>query len=378
MDARELSDRLSQLLRREHAALAEFLVALASFDERRGWEALGYSGLFTYLHRELGLSKGAAFYRKTAAELVRRFPEIVAPLGDGRLCITSVAELAKVLTAENRSEVIPRFFHRSKDEAREVVAELRPVERPPLRDVVTALGTPPAARVAAELRQEPVLPAGERVPSAVVTDVPGLGLRGFPENLLDANSHARMVNAPSSRAERDTVEPLTAELSRFHVTVSRRFLAKLEAAREALSHSHPGANAEAILEAGLDLLLAKAAKQKGLVEKPRRERRPAKPDHIPAEVKRAVWARDGGCCQSPLENGGVCGSRHRLQFDHIRPKAQGGASTVDNVRVLCASHNLRAARIAFGDSWMDRCTGGRRAIAAAAPAERGRPKPSAR
>jgi len=38
---------------------------------------LGYSGLFYFLHRELGLSKGAAHYRKVAAELVQKFPEIV-------------------------------------------------------------------------------------------------------------------------------------------------------------------------------------------------------------------------------------------------------------------------------------------------------------
>jgi len=66
---------------------------------------------------EIRLSKGAAHYRKTAAGLVRRFPEIVEPLRDGRLCITSVVEVAKVLTAENRHEVLPRFFQRSRRDA---------------------------------------------------------------------------------------------------------------------------------------------------------------------------------------------------------------------------------------------------------------------
>ena len=70
---------------------------------RRRWLELGHSSLFYFLHRELGLSKGAAFYRKTAAELIQRFPEIVEPLRDGRLCLTSVVELAKVLTPENRA-----------------------------------------------------------------------------------------------------------------------------------------------------------------------------------------------------------------------------------------------------------------------------------
>jgi hypothetical protein len=54
---RDLLARLTDLLRREHAALADFLVALAEFDRRRGWRDLGYAGLFPFLHRELHLSK---------------------------------------------------------------------------------------------------------------------------------------------------------------------------------------------------------------------------------------------------------------------------------------------------------------------------------
>jgi hypothetical protein len=38
-----------------------------------------------FLRRELGLSAGAAQYRKTAAELVRTFPEVEAALRDGLL-----------------------------------------------------------------------------------------------------------------------------------------------------------------------------------------------------------------------------------------------------------------------------------------------------
>ena len=71
-DTRAFSNRLAELLRREHHALAEFLVALADFDRARHWLELGYTSCFYFLHRELGLSKGAAFYRKTAAELIQR------------------------------------------------------------------------------------------------------------------------------------------------------------------------------------------------------------------------------------------------------------------------------------------------------------------
>ena len=149
--ARVLAARLADLLHGEQGAMAEFLVALADFERRRGWLELGHSSLFYFLHRELGLSKGAAHYRKTAAELVQRFPEIVEPLRDGRLCITSIVHLARVLTPENRREMLPKFFQRSKREAMAVAAALQPASAAPHRDIVTALrpGCAPASDAAA-------------------------------------------------------------------------------------------------------------------------------------------------------------------------------------------------------------------------------------
>ena len=75
-DARESSRRLAGLLRREHAALADFLVALADFDRQRLWLRLGFPNLFEFLHRELGLSRGAAHYRKVAVAIL---PAAVIP-----------------------------------------------------------------------------------------------------------------------------------------------------------------------------------------------------------------------------------------------------------------------------------------------------------
>ena len=339
--ARDFTLRLQDLLRRERLALAEFLVSLADFDRARLWVELGYTSLFYFLHRELGLSKGAAHYRKTAAELIQRFPEVVEPLGDGRLCLTTVVALSKVLTPENRSEVLPRFFHLSKAEAKEVAVEIRPAEAAPRRDVVTTVRALEAPLVLA--------PPTRADPGQVSV---------HPANQPKEGPPAPALPPPAApRAHRESVEPLTAEESRVHVTVSRRFLAKLEAARAALSHSHPGAGMEELLEAGLDLLLDRHAKRKGLVKKPRREPRPSSsPDHVPAHVRRAIWERDGGRCQWPVASGGICGSTHRLELDHVHPRALGGAATIENTRLLCDVHNDLAAREAFGDDWMDRFT----------------------
>jgi hypothetical protein len=360
--ARDLAARLASLLRNERYAMAEFLVALADFHDRKIWMKLGHASLFAFLHRDLGLSKGASHFRKVAAELIQRYPEVVEPLRDGRLCITSVVELARVITPENRAEVLPRFFHASKQEAKAVAAEILPAESVPRRQVVTTVAAPAARAM--------VLPVTTSEPPALRQ----IGAEVRPVEL--------MPSLPSRPTPPVSVQPLNAEARRLHVTVSKRFLEKLEVAREALSHSHPGADAEAILEAGLDLLIERAAKKKGLSTKartrpctrPQAERaapqieavpstavpppsgRPLAPRsrHIPAAVRRDVWLRDGGRCQARLESGEICGSTHRLQFDHIHPFALGGDSTVSNIRLACSAHNLLAARRVFGDALMER------------------------
>jgi 5-methylcytosine-specific restriction endonuclease McrA len=53
---------------------------------------------------------------------------------------------------------------------------------------------------------------------------------------------------------------------------------------------------------------------------------------IPTDVRRAVWARDGGVCAK-------CGSRERLEFDHIIPVSQGGSTTERNLELLCETCN---------------------------------------
>ncbi|HEU4656635.1 MAG TPA: HNH endonuclease signature motif containing protein [Capillimicrobium sp.] len=63
-------------------------------------------------------------------------------------------------------------------------------------------------------------------------------------------------------------------------------------------------------------------------------RRQAGREPIPREVRLAVWRRDGGRCVS-------CGGDFDLQYDHVIPVALGGASTVENLQVLCAPCNRR-------------------------------------
>ena len=330
--------------------MADFLLALAAFDRKKLWRELGHTSLFYYLHRELKLSKGAAQNRKTAAELIQAFPEVEAALRAGELCLSTVNELARVLTPENRAQVLPRFFGLSRREAEAVALSLRPAEVVPTRDVITAIR--PAAPALRAATAQAALPAASPESPAlrVHPDEPVVVHLDEPPVVVAVP----MPVLPAPPPPRESVEMLDAELARMHVTVSRRFLEKLEAAKDALGHACPGGSAAEILERGLDLVLAQHAKRQGLVEKPRKGHRASRSDTIPAEVKREVWRRAGGQCEWKFESGERCGCRRRLEYDHIEPLALGGASTIDNVRLACRPHNLLSARQVFGNAVMDR------------------------
>jgi hypothetical protein len=58
---------------------------------------------------------------------------------------------------------------------------------------------------------------------------------------------------------------------------------------------------------------------------------------IPQAVKNAVWARDRGECVEC----GASGPGAHLEYNHDIPWSKGGASTVDNINLLCRTCNAR-------------------------------------
>jgi hypothetical protein len=329
--ARSARDGLRTLLGAERDAAAEFLLALADFDARRGWEPLGHASLFAFLTAELGLSKGAAYVRFSAARLLQRFPAVIEPIRDGRLCLSSLGELSRVATEQNFAEVLPRFFGCASREAREVAAAIAPREEPSRMMIVTR------ALPAAALQLLPSTPVARAAPQAP-PPAPGLPA---PDPVRSVSVRAHELAPVRVPVQRTEIEPLSADLRRVHMTVSRETLAMFDAARDGLSHALPNATAEQVLRAALEALLEKQARARGQVKRPRttvepmpataqvpadppRHRRAGPRAAIPAAVKRAVWARDGGRCSWPLDGGGTCGSTYRLELDHVVPWARGG------------------------------------------------------
>jgi len=55
-------------------------------------------------------------------------------------------------------------------------------------------------------------------------------------------------------------------------------------------------------------------------------------EQIPKAAQQEVWPRDQGRCVE-------CGSKEKLEFDHIIPVSKGGATTVRNLQLLCEPCN---------------------------------------
>jgi hypothetical protein len=77
-------------------------------------------------------------------------------------------------------------------------------------------------------------------------------------------------------------------------------------------------------------------------------------EKVPAELRRAVWERDGGRCAWVGPDGRRCGSRWQLEIDHIDPLAQVESVTLDDLRLCCRPHNFLHAEHVYGREYMAR------------------------
>jgi hypothetical protein len=306
-----LDRRLQALVASERQTVISFLLELTEFARGELHLELGYPSLYNYCHRHLGLSRASAFRRAEVAGLMIRCPVVSKVVQEGTVTLRSLVALREVINEANCAEVLARARGLTEEQAELLALDYRP-RRAPAGEVVRPLTSYEQELVSA-----------------------GTGQRSYPASL------------------RESAQPVTRDLRRLAVTVSADFMAELGEVRSALSHKIPDGDFEKVVREGFRLLLDRHRKAKGLTEKPLATRRPTRSKrHVPAAVKREVFARDKGACTWPMADGSTCGSKVRLEFDHIVEVAAGGEATPDNIRLLCRSHNQRKAEQVCGAEFM--------------------------
>ncbi len=349
-----LTARIRELCGAERLNLVDLLWHLGELDRRRSYLELGFPSLFVYCTDALGYPKATAFRRTTSARLLQRFPVAGEYLADGRLNLTTLVALKDVLQPENHRELLESAAGRTEHEVEVLVASRQP--RPEVKESIRKLPTrAPAAVELPTLGSGPEPAAAPNAPADAPTSAPTLDSGSGAELRLDTLLAPTPMPAPRPR-----IQPIDAERHSLKMTVGPEFMAELAEVKSALSHVVPDGNLEAILRVCFQKTLEYFARRKqgarstpaGAESKPRKEKRPLRRRTIPAGVRRAVWKRDGGCCSFIGKDGKRCGSRYQLEFDHLKPVALGGESTLENLALRCRAHNMHRARQCFGDAFM--------------------------
>jgi hypothetical protein len=331
-----LTRRLFEIRKQERRMLVECLRYLAELDRRRAVVAQGFPSLFAFCTDFLGLSKGSAFRRTTAARLLGRFPLVAEYLADGRLNLTTLVELRDVLDEAHLAEILDRAAGRTEEQVKELVASLRPRAAPAdllrkLPDQRNHCGgsgpIPHAASIA-----EPVAP-----PAALAS-------ASMAAPAAPPSAAIRPETRPAAR-----LEPIAPERHVLRVTVGPEFVADLEAARQALSHKLPHGGLEEVLHECLRVTLAQVERRRlGAGRTSSAAEPPSGSRYVPVAVRREVWTRDGRCCAFVGSAGRRCNSRHQVQLHHLDPFAMGGRTTAANLTLRCSVHNIHAAEQDYG------------------------------
>lgn len=329
----ELTAEVLRCARDEGRTTARLVAHLAEFDARRLYLPAGCSSLFAYCCKVLGLSEHATYNRIEAARLARRYPEVLNRLSCGSLNLTTLRLLAPHLTDANHEELLRAAAHRGRREIEELVAQ-----RFPQPD------TPSSVRKVPERR-----PASAPGAARLLETTPAPTVLGTRLDVSDEQPSAPA--APPAQPPRPLVKPLSTDRYEIRFTASGATRDKLKVAQDLLRHSVPTGDPAEIIDRALSALIEELARRKlAIVRRPQRSVRKTADGsrHIPSDVKRAVWARDGGRCAYIGSNGRRCDERAFLELHHVEPYAVGGAATVENIALRCRAHNAHEAQLFFG------------------------------
>jgi len=147
------------------------------------------------------------------------------------------------------------------------------------------------------------------------------------------------------------IETTSPERYRVQFTIDQEAEDQLRRLQDLLRGEIPDGDPGAIFVRALPLLLREVEKKRFAATATPRPARGTKAGsrHVPAEVERTVWQRDGGRCAFVSKGGRRCTERSFLEFHHsTEPYALGGEATVENIALRCRAHNVYEAELIFG------------------------------
>jgi hypothetical protein len=163
------------------------------------------------------------------------------------------------------------------------------------------------------------------------------------KSVREAERITLSLSSAPELAKPDRVSPISEKYIELKFTASIDVTEKVERLKGLLAHTDPNLSLGELFEKLCDLGLAEWNPAKTAAPRKRR----VNGHHSKSQLIRETFQRAQNKCER-------CGSTYALEVDHIQPRAKGGGSEAENLRVLCRSCNQRAAIQEFGQQTMDR------------------------
>lgn len=319
------------------ASDALLLAFLGEIEARNLFLDAGYSSMYAFVASEFDFGDEATKKRIRLARAAHLYPQVLPMLSCGRLSPSSFLLLVPHLNQHNVDDLLSSAADKTRSELDRILSA-----RFPRTELMS--WTMGAVVSASSTDREP--------------DCTGLVSPGTPDVPPTASSPTPLATLPVSQppvyTPQTRVTPIAAKSSGVQFMMEGEAQDDFDYLRSVLGHEAP--TPAKLFALALKALRRDVDRRKfSATDRPQRPRETESrdPRHVPAHIRRKVFERDNYRCTFESDTGRRCDARSSLELDHIKPIAQGGESTVENLRVLCDAHNQHAAEQRFGTEFME-------------------------
>jgi len=269
---------------------AHLIETLQQIDATKAFQILGYSSLFNYSVKALGLSESMAYNFMAVSRKAKQVPELNEAIKKGELTVNKARRISSVITSSNHREWIQKAKVLPQLALEQAVAKLRPKPEP--RAQIKAI-------------------SGERKE-----------LRLGISNAI----HERI----------DRLQALLSQKKRRQVTLEETIDWMSQIALEKQDPVKKAERCQQRKQKKEKRLFKKVPDLSQVLQKINGQR---KRTHIPAHVKHSVMLRDGAVCQYIENNGKPCASSKWIEIHHRKEFSRGGRHSLENLVTLCSGHH---------------------------------------
>ena len=359
-----LEGRLRALAGEIAAAQAEFLGLLAEYDELEGWADWGVRSAAEWLSNHCGHGAYNARKEVALAHALESLPVLKESMTSGSMSLDKAAAVASLATPESETELVELALETTANQLAKVVAAARRA-LDPVSDNEDAAAQRRARTLQTWWDREGMLALRGRLPAEE-----GALFRQALEKAVDLNRRAAAGDGfdgdtvPAEGEEPEPVDPLADADDRAGAARADGLVLLGSSFLDAPPVAGGGDHYQVVIHVDVDTLVDDGEGRCHIEDGPAlsvdvarrlccgsslvwlaedRDGTPVavspKTQDIPASVRRAVRARDGGCV-FPTGAGGTCGRAAAWsEVHHVEHRAHGGAHTTANCLTLCSFHH---------------------------------------